>query len=294
MLRGVVTILLLVLNTAFWGTLVLLGGLVKVMVPKRESRRNLRMFVAELGDRWAGANNTIFERMLTTRWEVSGLEGLRLDAHYLILSNHLSSVDILVLFRIFHRRAPFIRFFLKRQLIWFPIVGLACWAMDFPFMRRYTAEYLERHPERRGRDLETTRIACRRYRRIPVSILNFLEGTRFTREKHADQESPYRHLLRPRVGGIAFVLASLSEQLDSIIDVTIAYPVPDVTMWHFVTNRIDRVFVRVRRLEIPPEFVSADITEPGPARDAFKSWIERLWREKDDALEAMYRGTIVP
>ncbi|HSP13468.1 MAG TPA: acetyltransferase [Thermoanaerobaculia bacterium] len=295
MFRGIAVILLLILNTAFWGTLVLLGGLVKLLVPKRESRRNLRMFMAELGDRWAGANNAVFDRMLTTQWDVAGLEGLRIDAHYLIISNHVSWVDIFVLFRVFHRRAPFIRFFLKRVLIWFPVAGQACWAMDFPFMRRYTAEYLERHPERRGRDLETTRVACRRYRRIPVSILNFLEGTRFTREKHADQESPYRHLLRPRVSGIAFVLASLSEQLDSIVDVTIAYPTSEVTMWDFVTSRIRKISVRMRRLDTPGQFLTSDITEPGPARDAFKIWVEQLWHDKDETIEGvMYRGTLVP
>jgi 1-acyl-sn-glycerol-3-phosphate acyltransferase len=292
-LRGIVTALLLLLSTAFWGTLVFLGGIVKVLVPKRESRRNLRMFMAELGDRWAGSNNAIIERMLTTRWDVSGLERLRIDAHYLIVSNHVSWVDIFVLFRVLHRRAPFIRFFLKRQLLWFPILGQACWAMDFPFMRRHTAEYLERHPEKRGRDLETTKIACRRYKRKPVSILNFLEGTRFTWEKHADQESPYRHLLRPRVGGIAFVLASLGEQIESIVDVTIAYPGSRVTMWNFVANRIDRIVVRVRHLDVPAEFVTGNITEPGTTRDDFKKWVEQLWREKDETLDSMYRGTLV-
>ena len=290
-----VTTTLLILSTAFWGTLVFLGGIVKLLVPKRESRRNLRMFMAELGDRWAGTNNAILDRMLTTRWDVSGLEGLRIDAHYLIVSNHVSGVDIFALFRVFHRRAPFIRFFLKRQLIWFPVVGQACWALDVPFMRRHTAEYLAMHPEKRGRDLETTKIACRRYKRIPVSILNFLEGTRFTWEKHGDQESPYRHLLRPRVGGIAFVLASLGEQIDSIIDVTIAYPGSRVTMWDFVTNRIERIAVHVRKLDIPAGFVTGDITEPGPARDDFKKWVEQLWREKDETLgQMMYRGTLVP
>jgi 1-acyl-sn-glycerol-3-phosphate acyltransferase len=287
-LRGITVILLLILNAAFWGTLVLLGGLVKLLVPKRESRRNLRMFMAELGDRWVGANDAVFDRFLTTQWDVTGLEGLRIDAHYLIVSNHVSWVDIFVLFRVFHRRAPFIRFFLKQVLIWFPIIGQACWAMDFPFMRRYSAEYLERHPEKRGRDLETTRVACRRYRRIPVSILNFLEGTRFTREKHADQESPYRHLLRPRVGGIAFVLASLSEQLDSIVDVTLVYAKSDVTMWDFATNRIPKISVRIRRMEIPEPFRGTDITEPGPARDAFKVWVEELWRDKDTVVHSYH------
>jgi len=173
---------------------------------------------------------------------------------------------------------------MKRQLIWFPIVGQACWAMDFPLMHRYPAEYVARHPEKRGKDLETTKIACRRYRRIPVSILNFLEGTRFTYEKHADQDSPYRHLLRPRVGGIAFVLASLAEQLDGVIDATIAYSPADPSIWDFVANRIAKITIRVRMLEVPQAFFTPAITEPGPPRDAFKAWIENLWREKDASL----------
>lgn len=284
-MRGILTVLLLILSTAWWGTLVLIGGIFK-LIPNTEFRRRVRLVMAEFADRWVGTNDAIFDRLLTTEWDVSGVEGLRTDAHYLIISNHRSWVDIFALARAFHRHAPFIRFFMKRQLIWMPVVGQACWAMDFPFMRRYTAEYVARNPDKRGKDLETTRIACRRYRRIPVSILNFLEGTRFTKEKHADQESPYRHLLRPRIGGIAFVLASLGEQLDGVIDATVAYPIEDVTVMDLVFNRIPRMTVHARMIDVPPEFFTSAITEPGPARDAFKTWIEQIWREKDELLES--------
>ena len=285
-MRAAAIIVLLLVNTAWWGTLVLTFGLLK-LVPNKEFRRRVRLAQAELANRWVGANDAIFDALLTTEWDVSGVGDLRPDAHYLIVSNHVSWVDIFALFRAFHRRAPFIRFFLKQQLIWFPIVGQACWAMDMPFMRRYSAEYVERHPEKRGKDLETTRIACRRYRRVPVAILNFLEGTRFTDEKHVDQESPYRHLLRPRLGGIAFVLASLGEQLDGVIDATIAYSARDVALWDFVANRIPRITVRARMLDVPPAFFTAAITEPGPARDAFRAWIDELWREKDELLGSL-------
>ncbi len=269
------------LNSLFWGIPITLLGLVKLAMPTVGARRRIRVALTELGDRWSGANNRIFDAMVKTRWDISGVESLRPDGHYLILSNHVSWLDIFVLFRVFHRRVAFMRFFLKRELIWFPILGQACWALDFPFMRRYSAEYLARHPEKRGRDLEATRRTCRRYRRIPVAILNFLEGTRFSEEKHADQESPYRHLLRPRVGGTAFVLASLGEHLDAVVDVTIVYPRQDVTLWEFLTNRIDQITVRARVLDVPPEFISAAITEPGPARERFREWIEQLWRDKD-------------
>ena len=152
-------------------------------------------------------------------------------------------------------------------------------------MQRYSPEYLARHPEKRGRDLETTRIACERYRNIPVAILNFAEGTRFTREKQEDQQSPYRHLLRPRPGGVSFVLASMRDQLDAIFDVTLVYPEEDVTMWQFASNQVPWIHIHARRLDIPADIEPAAITEPGPARDRFKQWMDEVWREKDAMIE---------
>lgn len=287
MIRGAITLVLVAVNTLFWGVLVTILGLVKLLAPTRETRRRIRVALTRLGDLWAGVNNTIFDMMLDTRWDFAGLDGLSPGGHYLLLSNHVSWLDIFVVFRAFHGRVAFIRFFLKHSLIWFPIAGQACWAMDFPFMRRYSAEYLERHPEKRGRDLEATRRTCRRYKRIPVAILNFLEGTRFTNAKHTEQASPYRNLLRPRIGGTAFVVSSLGEQLDSIVDVTIAYPHQEVTMWEFLTNRVDGIALRARLLDVPARFLTEPITEPGAARDAFREWVEDLWRDKDDLVDQL-------
>ena len=53
--------------------------------------------------------------------------------------------------------------------------------------------------------------------------MNFLEGTRFTAAKHAKQESPYRYLLKPKAGGIAFVLAAMDGKIEKMVNVTIAY-----------------------------------------------------------------------
>ncbi|MGZ5475902.1 MAG: acetyltransferase [Thermoanaerobaculia bacterium] len=293
MIRSLLIILLLPLNLILWGVPVMLLGIVKLLLPGGEPRRKLRLLLSELGDRWAGGNDLIFDLLVDTKWDISGVDGLRPDGHYLIVSNHVSWLDIFVLQRTFHRRVAFMRFFIKQQLIWSPILGQACWAMDFPFMRRYTPEYLERHPEKRGKDLETTRRTCRRYRRIPMAILNFIEGTRFTRAKQLEEKSPYRNLLRPRVGGIAFVLASLGEQLDAVVDVTISYSRLDVTFWEFVNNRVGRIVVRARLIEVPAQFVTEPITEPGPAREAFKIWIESLWREKDELLDQLAQSSVL-
>jgi 1-acyl-sn-glycerol-3-phosphate acyltransferase len=286
MIRAIAIIVLLLINLSFWGSLVLVLSLAKFFVRGPKKAPIIR-FLAKFGEGWVAGNNRIFDMLLTTQWDIEGIDGIEYDGHILIISNHVSWVDIFALFRAFHRKAAFIRFFLKRELIWFPIAGQACWALEFPFMRRYTPEYLEKHPEKRGQDLETTRVLCRRYRRVPVAILNFVEGTRFTREKQADQDSPYRHLLRPRIGGISFVLASFGDQLDAVFDVTLAYPNGDITMWEFITNRVPRIVIRARKLEVTPEMIDPAITQPGPAREMLKEWIDGIWREKDALLATL-------
>jgi 1-acyl-sn-glycerol-3-phosphate acyltransferase len=292
-IRGAITLLLLFLNIVFWGVPVVAVGLVKLLMPTRETRRRVLLVLAEMVVRWVGVNNRIFDRMLPLRWDIEGIPPLSPEGRYLLVSNHVSWLDILVVFRAFYRRTALIRFFIKQELIWVPIVGQATWVLEFPFMKRYTAEELARHPEKRGQDLLTTYIACRRYRRLPVAILNFLEGTRFTRDKHEEQDSPYRHLLRPRVGGAAFVLASLGDLLDGVVDVTLAYPGHEVTIWEFLCGRVPVVHVRARSLDVPGEFFGKEITEPGPQRDRFKAWIDRLWREKDEAIELLLNASRV-
>lgn len=292
MIRGIVTVALLALNLAFWATLVIAGGAVKFAVqltaPRSRLRTRIMRALALLAERWVGVNLRIFDRMLPTEWDVAGVPvDLDREGHYLVISNHQSWTDILVLQRVFHRRAAFIRFFIKQQLIWLPFVGQASWALEFPFMKRYSPEYVAKHPEKRGKDLETTRRAMQRYRHVPVAIGNFIEGTRFTRQKHAEQQSPYRHLLRPRSGGISYVLASLGDQLDAVFDVTIAYPGP-MSAWKFVSGGVPVIRVRVRQVDVPAEFLSPAIAERGPARDRFKAWVAELWREKD-ALMAQLR-----
>ena len=299
MLRGVATSLLMVLNTILWGAPILLLGLVKLAFqmigPRSPKRTRLVLVLASLGEGWVRGNDRIFDAMLPTRWDIEGIgDDIRLDGHYLMISNHGSWLDILTLQRAFRGRAPFLRFFTKEKLIFFPIVGQACWALEFPFMKRHSREYLQKHPEKRGTDLQTTRTACARYRHFPVSVLNFVEGSRFDPDKKDQQQSPFRHLLRPRAGGIGFVLASLGDQLDATYDVTIAYPQVDISMWKFVCGKVPRVVVRVRQLDVPVAFLDAAITEPGPERDRFNEWVQALWVEKDLLLDELLSSPPAP
>ena len=284
-IRGATVITLFTLNLFLWGTPLLIIGIFKLLMPTRPLRTSVVRILVWIAERWSYCNRFITRVFLPTRWTIEGDLPDDREGHYLILCNHQSWVDIIALFDLFTGRLPFIRFFLKRELIWVPIVGAACQAMEFPFMKRYSPEYLAHHPEKRGEDLRTTYRACRRYRWMPVAVASFLEGTRFSEEKRRDEESPYRHLLRPKTGGISYVLATLGDLLDGAYDVTLAYPGVEINLWNWVCGRVPRIAAHVRRIEIPPEFISNAITEPGPERDRFKAWLHELWAEKDGWLE---------
>jgi 1-acyl-sn-glycerol-3-phosphate acyltransferase len=199
-------------------------------------------------------------------------------------------VDIPVLQQVFNRRIPFLKFFLKSQLIWVPVLGLAWWALDFPFMKRYSREQLEKHPEWRGKDVEATRKACEKYRELPVSVMNFVEGTRFTEAKHDRQKSPYRHLLHPRAGGIAFVLDAMGDMLHAVVDVTVFYPCGRPGVLDLLAGRVRRVEVSVRTIPIPPELLGGNYENDEAFRRRFQDWLNDLWASKDTNLELAGAG----
>lgn len=280
LLRIPLVMLLLLLNIVLHIVPLMALALVKLIVPIPPVRRSLARALVAIAESWIGVNNALFDLFTRIRWQVGGLDGLRRDRNYLVLCNHQSWVDIPVLQKVFNRRIPFLRFFLKQQLIWVPLLGLAWWALDFPFMKRYSPQTLLRHPELQGRDREATRKACEKFRHMPVAVMNFAEGTRFTPAKHAAQKSPYRHLLRPRAGGAAFVLDAMGEALHAILDVTIIYPEGPCTMMDLIAGRVHAVHVHVRELPLDPELIGSYDDDPA-FRRRIKAWMNTLWSEKD-------------
>lgn len=289
-IRGFVALVGYTLNTLFWCALLFCVALLKAMLPLKSWRRQCNRILNLIASRWIATNNLNLRVMNHIHWDVRGLETLRPGSWYLVLSNHQSWVDILVLQRIFHRRIPFLKFFIKQELIWMPVLGLAWWALDFPFVKRYSRTVLERKPHLKGKDLEITRKACHKFRDIPVSIMNFTEGTRFTRAKHRRQKSPYTHLLRPRSGGIAFVLNAMGEQMTSILDVTIVYPQGAVSFWDMLCGRLQEVVVRVREIPVT-EKLQGDYFNDDTYRTWFQEWLNRLWLEKDARITAIQAKT---
>ncbi|MDN3520928.1 acetyltransferase [Halomonas ramblicola] len=284
LLKGIVSILLLSLTTLLWGIPLVLLTLVKIVTPGRRLRRLVLGGLNAVALNWVGSNLWWMRRWLRPRLDIRLPEGLSADRWWLVLANHRSWTDIFLLFLALHRRIPMPHFFVKRQLIWVPIVGLAFWAMEFPMLRRLTREQRERHPQLARRDREATERMCRHARERPIAIYNFVEGTRFTPAKHAAQASPYRHLLRPRAGGIAQVVGLLGSRLDGILDVTLYYDVPSPSFWRFLSGREGTMHLEARRLPVPAWMLEGDYHDDDDYKERFHSWLNALWQEKDAYL----------
>ncbi|WP_028629979.1 MULTISPECIES: acyltransferase [Pseudomonas] len=288
-LLGALAALMLTLNTLFWCIPLFAVTLLKLLLPFHAAKRVLNWAASFVAEGWISCNKLWMRLVRDTRWDVDGLAGLDYQHSYLVTSNHQSWVDILVLQHLFNRRIRLLRFFLKQELIWVPVIGLCWWALDFPFMKRYSKAYLAKHPEKKGKDLETTRRTCDKFRDNPVGIFNFLEGTRFTRAKHDEQDSPFQYLLKPKAGGIAFVLDAMGEQLHSLVNVTIHYPDGNPNFWTLLAGRLRQVVVRIEKMEIPGEFIGKNYDQDEQYRLAFQQWVNRLWEAKDAQLVRLHQ-----
>ncbi|MBA6098721.1 MULTISPECIES: acyltransferase [Pseudomonas] len=287
LLTGILTTTLLLLNTLVLICPLLVFALLKLVLPGR-GRDYASWAVMWVAETWSEIDKAIFALCIPTHWDIRGVENLRKDTSYLAVSNHQSWVDIPALIESLNRRTPFFKFFLKKELIWVPLLGLAWWGLDYPFMKRYSKAFLAKHPELKGKDLEITKAACELFKRQPVTVVNYLEGTRFTDAKRQAQQSPYRYLLKPKAGGVAFVLAALGEQLDALLDVTIVYPGNKAPgFWDLLNGSISRVIIDIQLRELDPGLWAGDYENDPEFRQTVQAWVNQLWLDKDQRIEQL-------
>jgi 1-acyl-sn-glycerol-3-phosphate acyltransferase len=290
--------LLTIWNTIFWCLLLYPFVVMKVLVPFPKFRLWCTQQMVAIAEKWIDGNDRTIRWTQDICWRVELPPNLSMNKNYLICSNHRSWVDIVALQHVFNHRIPFTRFFLKQELKWIPFLGAAWWALDFPFMKRHSKEYLAKYPEKRDEDLKATQKVMQKYKQSPVSILNFLEGTRLTEDKHRAQKSTYRHLLQPKTGGFAFALSALKDQLHAILDVTIIYPQGQVTLSQLMRGHLKEIVVLVRELPIPSFLTDGNYLDDLQFRTRIQEWVRNLWLVKDqtidDVLTKSYTVPIMP
>lgn len=288
-LRGLIVATLMIINVIVWGLVFVPTTPIMLLLPFQAWRDRFQVFFAGVATLWIRTNGLIFDLFHKVHWDFRGADAEELSTlgRYLVVSNHQSWSDVVVLQRRLIDRIPFLRFFIKQELIFLPFLGLAWWALGMPFMKRYSPEYLRRHPEKKGKDLEATRKACEKFRTGPLSIMNFLEGTRFTAAKRDKQQSEYRHLLKPKAGGFAQVLDALGGELSTLVDVTVVYVGGVPTLWEYVCGKTTHIIIDVEVIGIPADVRVGDYRNDEAYKARVQAWITSLWQAKDAKLAAL-------
>jgi len=285
--RGALSFLVLTVNTLVWCLMLFVLALCKALLPFQAVLSRLDPLINSIASAWTRCNRAWMRFAHRTDWTVEGVESLRYNDWYLVNCNHQSWVDIFVLQDALNGRIPVLKFFLKAELIYVPVIGLAWWALDFPFMKRHSRQALRKNPNLRNDDRDSARKACAKFAKVPTSVMNFVEGTRFTAEKHATQASPYQHLLKPKAGAMAMALNAMGAQFHSLVDATIAYPDGIPTFWQYLCGQAPRVMLHVQQVEIPVEFCTGDYENDRALRKSFHRWLDEIWLRKDATMTSL-------
>ncbi len=283
---GNLALLILIFTTIIGSIPVLVLGLLKLL-----PNQNLKIYCTKIVDKiatlWVEINKIYLNKSNPTHMEITGANNFNSEDWYLVVANHQSWLDIVILQQLLNRKIPVLKFFIKDQLKWIPFLGFSWWAMGCPFMKRYTPAYLAKNPHKKGKDLQATQKALKLFQKTPVSLMSFVEGTRFTPQKKLDQQSPYQHLLKPRAGGIGFVISAMNKRITKLIDVTITYPKQESTLWDFLCHRIDTIKINIRQIPIPQEFLTTSLAEDDKMQSEFREWLNQKWFEKDALINTM-------
>lgn len=280
-IKGGVLGLVLVLNLVIMAGVFCVAWLVSKLMPAAFSAR----LCESIYQGWLAINDRVLKTFLPTRWDFSGVDQFSPDQFYLLICNHQAWADILILHLAFRGRASHLKFFMKRALLWqLPVASWVCAAMGYPFVHRHTPAQIKRKPALMGQDLRTVQKACQRLRSSPSTLVNFLEGTRFTPEKAKKSNTPYQHLLRAQGSGVSAVINALGDSLSGIIDVTIAFP-PKASMWGLLCGQVGWVKLHARKIDLDVDWQLGDLDERAYRRKISAN-IQQVWAEKDQRLQA--------
>jgi 1-acyl-sn-glycerol-3-phosphate acyltransferase len=284
-LLGVISVITLLAHTLFLGVFLFIGILLRLLLPNVLSKRLADPIIVEVSLIWVGGILWWMRHVHRLNVDIEHDIDMSMNQWNLIVANHQSWLDIFVLFFATYRKLPVLKFFIKSQLFWIPIAGAAWWGMDYPFMSRYSRAYLKKHPEKAGKDLETTKKACEKFSVEPTTVVNFLEGTRFTTSKHKQQSSAYHHLLKPKAGGLAFTIQALGDKFGTVIDATIHYQYKAPSTWDMACGQVGSITLKLRQLDIPKQFSAMDYTNNPADKAEFQKWVADIWAVKDQKLE---------
>ncbi|MEC7030278.1 MAG: 1-acyl-sn-glycerol-3-phosphate acyltransferase [Pseudomonadota bacterium] len=187
---------------------------------------------------------------------------------FVIVANHYSWVDIVVLYAtLFAENHSFV-FVMKRSLIKIPMIGVVCWGLGHPLLYRGKS---------RRKNLKILTEGARKSLEYQHGILIFPEGTRYTKVDNYPEE--YQQLLKPRTVGFECVLKNIvgdpSEGKNDavpVLDVTLKYTSGEHGLWDFLTGKSGSVLLYSELHSVTPKNA--------------KAWLLDAWTKKDHLLSS--------
>lgn len=281
------SIILLLINMVFVASSILIFYCLIHLLPVKSWRRRGQAWLQNWPVWWMDLNHWVLQMSTHGKWQVEGQADLSPSQWYLLICNHQSWMDILVLGIFFRHKVPILKFFMKKELLWtLPVAGWACYILGYPFMARHSHEEVKKNPHLKTVDIETTRAACAKFKEFPTTVMNFVEGTRFSPAKREAQHSTFQHLLKPKGTGVGLVLNELHPVLSGILNVTIHYSPQKLSLWQFLRGNIQRIYIRYELLPITPNLIG-DPYKDREFRKSFQQWLNQLWAEKDQQLNSL-------
>ena len=285
-LVGLITFLLILVELIIgFGTLAIIN-IPRAVIPLKSFKLFLAKISNKIGDLTVYGLKLIMLLMHGNNIQVINKEKYDMNKWYMAMSNHQSWADIFVLLTVANKKIPLLKFFMKKELWWIPFVFLANKTLNMPFVNRHSKKAIEKNPSLRTKDYENTLKSCKRFLRAPSTIFSYAEGTRFTSEKHKAQNSKYKNLLQPKIGGMATALSAMPE-IDTLINFSVVYKSKKRSAWSFLNGEMKDVKVFIKSYKIPENLKNRNYGSDHLYREEFKEWIEEIWDEKDRKIDEL-------
>ena len=285
-LVGLITFFLILIELIIgFGTLAIIN-IPRAVIPSKSFKLFLAKISNKIGDLTVYGLKLIMLLMHGNNIQVISNETYDMNKWYMAMSNHQSWADIFVLLTVANKKIPLLKFFMKKELWWIPFVFLANKTLNMPFVNRHSKKAIEKDPSLRTKDYENTLKSCKRFLRAPSTIFSYAEGTRLTPEKHKAQNSKYKNLLQPKIGGMATALSAMPK-IDTLIDFSVVYKSKKRGAWSFLNGEMRDVKVFIRSHKIPENLKYRNYGSDHLYREEFKQWIEEIWDVKDTKIDEL-------
>lgn len=249
------------------------------IIPSKPLKKILGAISNRTGSKMVGLITGTLQLLHNLKWEFDIPDHLDTETWYIAMSNHQSWADIFILLAAGHKKMPLLKFFMKKELQWIPIIYLVHKTIDMPFLNRHSQKQIQDNPELKKLDYENAQKAAKRFSRNPATAFSFAEGTRWTSDKHLAQNSPYPNFLKPKVGALAIALSGMP-QVKELVDFTVVYSSTKRSTWNFLCGEMSQAKVEARSYQIPLSLKNKTFEQENEYREEFKNFIEEIWIKK--------------